>query len=392
MAKMAAEWVEIGRLRPWPGNPRNNEDAIGVVAASLKRFGWGAPIVARLADGEIIGGHTRWAAAKQLGMKEVPVRFLDLTADEAHALALADNKTNEIATWDDDKLAAALRALQGAGSSLDALGFSDSEITYLTASLDETTASPGFSGGSASSGFPQDIAAALQPGRPAPAPAGPPKLHKSDVPDAVWPTNNEWGVPVLDLAMQADAFDTPIIRWGRIARTSAMSGTWHFYTGDFRFNTLWDDPSIIPNTKAVTVVEPNYSTSANMPRAAALWTVYKKRWLGRYWQSKGVRLIVDLNVAKTHGDLNWLGVPQGWRVYAIRGYRDNLPWIKEQYEAAQARAAGATLLFMVYGGNRGVRDWVQANGCLWLPEEMDEVHNKPIMRDTPAEADDADDA
>ena len=102
--KAPAEWVKINDLKPWNDNPRNNEHAIQKVAQSIKRFGFGAPIIARKEDGEVIAGHTRLEAAKHLKLKEVPVRFLDLDPVDAHLLALADNKLGEVAEWDDLKL------------------------------------------------------------------------------------------------------------------------------------------------------------------------------------------------------------------------------------------------------------------------------------------------
>ena len=102
--KAAAEWVKIDDLKPWTDNPRNNQHAIEKVAQSIKRFGFGAPIIARKEDGEVIAGHTRLEAAKQLQLKEIPVRYLDLDPVDAHLLALADNKLGEVAEWDDLKL------------------------------------------------------------------------------------------------------------------------------------------------------------------------------------------------------------------------------------------------------------------------------------------------
>lgn len=101
----AAVWVDIKSLKPWDRNPRKNQPAIKPVADSIKRFGFGAPILARRADGEIIAGHTRILAAESLGLARVPVRYLDLDPAEAHLLALADNKLNEKAEWDDAEVA-----------------------------------------------------------------------------------------------------------------------------------------------------------------------------------------------------------------------------------------------------------------------------------------------
>ena len=108
----AAVWLPIGDLKPWDRNPRKNADAVAGVADSIKRFGFGAPIIARLADHTIIAGHTRWLAAKKLGLTHVPVRLLDISEADAQLLALADNKLGEIAEWDDDRLAQVLADLK----------------------------------------------------------------------------------------------------------------------------------------------------------------------------------------------------------------------------------------------------------------------------------------
>lgn len=90
-SEAAAIWEPIKALQPWSANPRDNKAAIDEVAKSIRRFGWGAPIVANKRNGEIIAGHTRYAAAQKLKLEQVPVRWLDLDPADAHALALADN-------------------------------------------------------------------------------------------------------------------------------------------------------------------------------------------------------------------------------------------------------------------------------------------------------------
>lgn len=132
-AEVAAVWVDVGALTPWAGNPRHNSAAIKEVKASIKRFGFASPIIARKADGMVIAGHTRLAAAKELGIDRVPVRYLDLDPAEARLLALADNKLGEIAEWDTDKLADALRDLdtEGALEGLEGIGFTSDEIDAL---------------------------------------------------------------------------------------------------------------------------------------------------------------------------------------------------------------------------------------------------------------------
>ena len=103
--KPAAVWVNTSELVPWEDNPRKNDGTpVRKVAESIKRFGFGAPILARTADRMVIAGHTRLKAAIQLGLDRVPVRFLDLDPAEARLLALADNRFGELAQWDDETL------------------------------------------------------------------------------------------------------------------------------------------------------------------------------------------------------------------------------------------------------------------------------------------------
>lgn len=127
----AATWEAIDSLTPWEKNPRNNDHAVQAVADSIRRFGFGQPIIARAADRVVIGGHTRLKAAKKLGMDKVPVRFLDLDPAEAAALALADNKLGELAEWDDEAVAEILGELEQQGTPIDGLGWDDDELRNL---------------------------------------------------------------------------------------------------------------------------------------------------------------------------------------------------------------------------------------------------------------------
>ena len=100
--------MPIKSVKPYPGNPRHNKEAVDKVAASLKEFGFRQPIVVDK-DNVIIVGHTRLLAAKKLNMKEVPVLVADdLSPEQVKAYRLADNKTAEFSEWDIDKLVSEL--------------------------------------------------------------------------------------------------------------------------------------------------------------------------------------------------------------------------------------------------------------------------------------------
>ena len=100
----------IESIRPYENNPRHNQNAIKDVMTSIRRYGWKQPIVVDR-DGVIVVGHTRYLAAQRLGLTEVPVLVSDLTDTENREYRIADNKTNELASWDFDKLAAEIADL-----------------------------------------------------------------------------------------------------------------------------------------------------------------------------------------------------------------------------------------------------------------------------------------
>lgn len=125
------EWVDIDSITGWDKNPRNNDHVVPQIAESIKRFGWGNPILARRADRVVIAGHTRLKAARSLGMDKVPVRWMDLDPAQAAALALADNKLGELAEWDDAGLREVLAELEADGLDLDGLGWNDEELSAL---------------------------------------------------------------------------------------------------------------------------------------------------------------------------------------------------------------------------------------------------------------------
>ncbi len=131
--KLTVEWVAVGRLFCSPANPRRNDDAVPHVAASIRRFGWQQPIVAR-PSGEVVAGNTRLKAAQSLGLNEVPVAWFDGSDLDATAYAIADNKTADFATWDDQSLAKLLDTLR-AEDALEGVGFTEAEIDQLLADL-----------------------------------------------------------------------------------------------------------------------------------------------------------------------------------------------------------------------------------------------------------------
>lgn len=131
IAQVEAAWAPIGSVTEWAGNPRKNQP-VDEVAASIKRFGWGEPAIARSANRELLAGHTRVKAARKLvrlwksakdredwhpdavrvaTRGEVLVRLVDLSEQDGHAFALAANRLGELAAWNQEMLRDALKGM-----------------------------------------------------------------------------------------------------------------------------------------------------------------------------------------------------------------------------------------------------------------------------------------
>lgn len=134
MNTLNVEYRKVEALIPYARNPRTHaESQIAKIAASIVEYGWTNPI---LVDGDngIIAGHGRLAAARKLGLDEVPViELAHLTVAQKRALVIADNRLALDAGWDEEMLALELADLSEAGYDLALTGFEDAEIEALLA-------------------------------------------------------------------------------------------------------------------------------------------------------------------------------------------------------------------------------------------------------------------
>ena len=130
------QMMPIDTVKPYIYNPRVNDQAVDAVARSIEEFGFRSPIVVDESK-TIINGHTRLKAAKQLGLEQVPVLLADdLTEEQVRAFRLADNKTAELAEWDDDMLEEELSLLDDIDMS--EFGFEDMVEELEEEKLDNT--------------------------------------------------------------------------------------------------------------------------------------------------------------------------------------------------------------------------------------------------------------
>lgn len=123
--------VPIDTVIPYANNPRINTITVPKVVKSLKDFGWQQPIVV---DKQmvIIAGHTRFLAAKELNMTEVPVVIADLSEAKANAYRIADNKVAEHSDWNIELLTFELHLLEDTHGSIDETDFTWEELDVLS--------------------------------------------------------------------------------------------------------------------------------------------------------------------------------------------------------------------------------------------------------------------
>lgn len=207
---------------------------------------------------------------------------------------------------------------------------------------------------------------------------------REEVPNLLFSSDNPFDIPVLDLAHEATDIDQPVLKWGVQGRSLPHNGLYHFYTDDIKFKSIWDNPNLVFNSGCPSVVEPNFSTWSVQPVALAVADIYKKRWLARYWQRKGVKIWVDVNVEAHLYGINMLGVPKSWRHYATRYLANrsdgfDLPSgidaIHQDWQAICNHTGTEDSILLVYGGSPGkfqgaLKQWV------WLPEHNDVIRRR----------------
>ena len=102
--EMKIDQTPIADINPYLTNPRKNFKTISKVVESIKTYGFNQPIVVD-SKGIIIVGHTRYAAAKELGLTEVPVIWANnLSEKQAKAYRIMDNKAHDYTKWDIEEL------------------------------------------------------------------------------------------------------------------------------------------------------------------------------------------------------------------------------------------------------------------------------------------------
>lgn len=136
LRRLQIEYWAIDRLIPYARNARTHSEAqIAEIAGSIRTFGFSNPIQVS-ATGDVVAGHGRLAAARKLGLTEVPVVVLPLPELKRRQLVLADNRIAMNAGWDLEMLKLELTDLSGLGTDLSTLGFTPKELSQALSQIE----------------------------------------------------------------------------------------------------------------------------------------------------------------------------------------------------------------------------------------------------------------
>ena len=130
---MEIERVAIDTIQPHPRNVRQGD--VGAIVESLKAHGQYRPIVVQRSTGYILAGNHTWRASKQLKVTHIHVVYVDVDNDEAVRILLVDNRTNDLAIYDDHELAHLLEALVLTPDRLLGTGYDSDDLDSLLALL-----------------------------------------------------------------------------------------------------------------------------------------------------------------------------------------------------------------------------------------------------------------
>lgn len=125
--------VPIDSVMPHPNNARKGD--LTIIRESLRENGWYGTVVVQKSTGHILAGNHRWEAAKAEGFETIPVYYVDVDDVKAKKIMLADNRTSDIGTYDDEMLTQLLKEVSANDGTLEGTGFTDKDLMKLISSV-----------------------------------------------------------------------------------------------------------------------------------------------------------------------------------------------------------------------------------------------------------------
>ena len=254
---LTIEYVPLKSIKPYKRNAKKHpQSQIDQIADSITQFGFDDPI--GVWHGEIVEGHGRYLAAKQLGLAEIPIiRLDDLTDEQRKAYTLIHNKLTMNSGFDVDLLTAELESI------------AEIDMTVFDFEL------PSFE--------PEDD-------------RDPSCQHNvfENQERMQFPTHSFYGMPEMAATQTTGDKFLRFCDWKEISDPENYIA--HFYYDDYKFISAWREPEkYIDRLKQFkAVVSPDFSLYTDFPRALQILSCYRRQWCGAYWQSLGIDVIPDV--------------------------------------------------------------------------------------------------
>ena len=320
--KLKVEYVPIESVKKYRNNAKlHPEEQIEQIKKSIEQFGMDDPI--GIWKDEIVEGHGRLIACKQLGYKEVPIIRLDhLTDEERKAYTLAHNKLTMNSDFDVDILNEELAGFDtidmndfGFNIDMDDIQFEDEEFKKNERHRTNDA-------------------------------------YNLDLVDIENSTNDFWQMPII----KNDNFIPSDLIGFNYAKTSENKKTGiHFYLDDYQFERVWNSPDeyidILKQYECI--LSPDFSLYLDMPMPMKIWNIYRSRQIGAYYQSMGIKVIPTLSWAeKETFEFAFKGIPKGSVVsvstIGVKQNKEALQIWKDGMDAMIKEIEPKTIL--IYGG------------------------------------------
>ena len=328
-ATLTVKRVKLADLKPHVRNPRHHPEPGSKEWDALKKSleaDYFDPLIvnsgkthAELSN-VLVSGHLRCKVMLADGYTHADAVIKDY--DEARHVQVMLRANNQTGAWDEKILA---DILNGIGKDdLDLTGFDAGEIDGMLKALEGDEPEGIINGESALPG-----ALALKT-------------------DMAFPSKEIFGIPTFRTDMLASCPE-PITTWAGPDATEVSENYFYnvstdsvrgldfaktvvgFYTDDARFEQSWQQPDVftgkILNKKPIAVLSPNFSLWLEFPPAVKIWNTYRSRWVGRYFQEAGIRIIPDVNWAD---DLSF--------EYCFAGIPKNAPCVSIQLQTGKDHA------------------------------------------------------
>lgn len=281
MQKLKIEYVDINSIKPYKRNAKKHpKEQIEQIKNSIEQFGMDDPI--GVWNNEIVEGHGRYEACSQLNYKEIPIIRLDhLTDEERRAYTLAHNQLTMNSDFDIDLLNEEINDI--INIDMEELGFEllDEEIEHEKW---------------------QD------------------KTQKRvenilNLEQEQFDGDGKYDIPKIEPLKEIGEIKEWISFNYVLSDKEPQGKAVHFFIDDYQFERIWKNPEkyVDKLKQYVAVCSPDFSPYGDMPLATQIFNHYRKHWVAKYLQERGVKIIPTIRASTDKRSLEFYleGEPKG---------------------------------------------------------------------------------